>query len=158
LRAISHGCYSLGRGPPAAISRPRPSHPWRPVPNSLVHKYVHTPAARSVLLLCVISLVCPCGAGRKARSVSAARLPAAHGEPATVALPDEIDVDTAPGAWLDLMAALRAGPGMVIAGMTGTVLCDGTGAGMLAVAHREAVTGGAQLRIAASPPRATCWR
>lgn len=41
--------------------------------------------------------------------MSGAGLPIAHGDPVTVPLPDEIDLATAPGAGLDLAAALWAG-------------------------------------------------
>lgn len=75
-----------------------------------------------------------------------------RGEPVTVTLPDEIDLDTAPGAWLDLLVALWSGTSVVIADMSGTVFCDGTGADMLASAAHEAVAAGVELRIAAPSP------
>jgi anti-sigma B factor antagonist len=103
--------------------------------------------------LAVVQPGLPCGAPRKARSMSAARVPAMHGEFATVALPDEIDLATAPDAWLDMLDALWSGASVVIADMTGTVFCDGTGANMLAAAHREAVAADIELRIAAPSPR-----
>ena len=83
--------------------------------------------------------------------MSDAQVPAGSGEPVTVRLPAEIDLATAFGAELDLLAALWSGTAVVIADLTGTVFCDVAGARMLASAHREAVTGGAELRIAASP-------
>jgi anti-sigma B factor antagonist len=70
----------------------------------------------------------------------------------TVALPDEIDLATATDTWLDLLAALCSGASVVIADMTGTVFCDGTGANMLAAAYREAVAADIELRIAAPSP------
>jgi anti-anti-sigma factor len=82
--------------------------------------------------------------------MNAAHLPAARKGPVTITLPDEIDMASAPGAGLDLMAALWAGSAVVIADLTKTAFCDGAGAGMLAEAHREAVAAGAELRIVAS--------
>ncbi len=82
--------------------------------------------------------------------MSAAKLPAGRVEPVTVTLPEEIDIASAFGAGLDLMAALWAGASVVVADLTGTVFCDGAGARMLAEAHREATARAAELRIAAS--------
>lgn len=85
--------------------------------------------------------------------MSIAKVPAVYGEPVTVALPDEIDLDTAPDAWLDLVIALWSGTSVVIADMSGTVFCGATGANMLVCALREAIAAGVELRIAAPSPR-----
>jgi anti-anti-sigma factor len=85
--------------------------------------------------------------------MSTAKVPAVHGEPVTVALPDEIDLDSAPDAWLDLVIALWSGTSVVIADMSRTVFCGATGANMLVCALREAVAVGVELRIAAPTPR-----
>lgn len=83
--------------------------------------------------------------------MSAAELPAGRREPVTITLPDEIDMASAPGAALELMAELWAGAVVVVADLTATVFCDGSGVGALAEAHREAAARGAELRVAASP-------
>jgi len=70
----------------------------------------------------------------------------------TVRLPEEIDVANVAGAGLDLAAALRDGPAVVIADLTGTRFIGAAGAGMLAGAHRDAAEAGGHLRIAASAP------
>jgi anti-sigma B factor antagonist len=72
-------------------------------------------------------------------------------EPVTITLPVEIDMSNATSAGLDLAAALWAGQAVVIADLTRTTFCDGTGARMLADVHHEAVVLGAGLRVAASP-------
>ena len=74
-----------------------------------------------------------------------------------VTLPPELDAHSALATGMELLTALRAGPGVVIADVTGSTFsgstfCDGAGARMLAEAHREAVAAGAELRIAVSPP------
>jgi len=89
--------------------------------------------------------------------MSGARLPVAHGEPVTVPLPGELDIATAPGAGLDLAAVLWAGACVVIADLTRTTFCDGSGATMLASAHRAAIAAGAELRIASRPVRNVLW-
>jgi anti-anti-sigma factor len=78
-----------------------------------------------------------------------ARLPAAC-EPVTIPLPDEVDIANIADASRDLVAALRAGPVVVIADRTGTRFFSAAGAGMLAAAHRNAIAIGCQLRVAAS--------
>lgn len=83
--------------------------------------------------------------------MNSARLPAARGEPVTVTLPCEIDMASSPLAGMELLVAVWARPGVVIADMTGTTFCDAAGARMLAEAHREAVAAGSELRIAAAP-------
>jgi anti-anti-sigma factor len=84
------------------------------------------------------------------RAMSGTQLPAARGEPVTITLPAEIDVSNVTAAGLDLVSPLWAGATVVIADLTGTRFCDARGAAMLARAHREAVTAGAELRIATS--------
>jgi len=84
--------------------------------------------------------------------MNVARLPATRREPVTVTLPNEIDIASAPSAELDIMAALGDGVAMVIAHLTATTFCDGAGARLLARAHGEATSAGADLRVAASPP------
>lgn len=69
-----------------------------------------------------------------------------------VRLPPELDAHSALATGMELLTALRAGPGVVIADVTGSTFCDGAGARMLAEAHREAVAAGAELRIAVSLP------
>ncbi len=53
--------------------------------------------------------------------MSDAQVPAGSGEPVTVRLPAEIDLATAFGAELDLLAALWSGTAVVIADLTGTI-------------------------------------
>ena len=65
-------------------------------------------------------------------------------------LPREIDVATRGAAEADLLAAVSA-PGLVIADMTGTAICDSAGMRMLVAAHNRARSSGATLRVAVTP-------
>jgi anti-anti-sigma factor len=65
-------------------------------------------------------------------------------------LPSEIDIASCGAAGADLLAAVSA-PGLVIADMTGTAMCDSAGMRMLLDAHRRACSSGATLRVAVSP-------
>jgi anti-sigma B factor antagonist len=65
-------------------------------------------------------------------------------------LPTEIDVATRDAAEVGLLAAVSA-PGLVIADMTGTTICDSAGMRMLLAAHNRARSSGATLRFAVTP-------
>ena len=65
-------------------------------------------------------------------------------------LPGEIDVASRGSAEAGLLAAVSA-PGLVIADMTGTVICDSAGMRMLVAAHNRARSSGATLRVAVTP-------
>jgi anti-anti-sigma factor len=65
-------------------------------------------------------------------------------------LPGEIDVASRGAAEADLLAAVSA-PGLVIADMTGTAICDSAGMRMLLAAHNRARSSGATLRFAVTP-------
>jgi anti-anti-sigma factor len=65
-------------------------------------------------------------------------------------LPREIDVASRGAAEVSLLAAVSA-PGLVIADMTGTAMCDSAGMRMLVAAHSRARSSGATLRVAVTP-------
>lgn len=65
-------------------------------------------------------------------------------------LPSEIDVASCGAAEAALLAAVSA-PGLVIADMTGTAICDTAGMRMLLAAHNRARSSGAALRVAVTP-------
>jgi anti-sigma B factor antagonist len=65
-------------------------------------------------------------------------------------LPSEIDVASCGAAEAGLLAAVSA-PGLVIADMTGTAICDSAGMRMLLGAHNRARSSGATLRVAVTP-------
>lgn len=65
-------------------------------------------------------------------------------------LPTEIDVASRGAAEADLLAAVSV-PGLVIADMTGTAICDSAGMRMLLAAHDRARSTGASLRVAVTP-------
>jgi anti-sigma B factor antagonist len=65
-------------------------------------------------------------------------------------LPSEIDIASCGAAEAGLLAAVSA-PGLVIADMTGTVICDSAGMRMLLIAHKRARSSGATLRVAVTP-------
>jgi len=65
-------------------------------------------------------------------------------------LPSEIDVASRGAAEAGLLAAVSA-PGLVIADMTGTAICDSAGMRMLLGAHHRARSSGATLRVAVTP-------
>lgn len=76
---------------------------------------------------------------------------AANGPPAIVALPPEIDCVNAGQAYAKLRAAFTAGAAVVVADLTATTFCDSAGIQHLLMAHNDAATAGAQLRLAISP-------
>jgi anti-sigma B factor antagonist len=65
-------------------------------------------------------------------------------------LPSEIDIASYGTAEAGLLAAVSA-PGLVIADMTGTAICDSAGMRMLLTAHKRARSSGATLRVAVTP-------
>lgn len=65
-------------------------------------------------------------------------------------LPTEIDIDSCGAAEAGLLAAVSA-PGLVIADMTGTAICDSAGMRMLLGVHHRARSSGATLRVAVTP-------
>jgi anti-anti-sigma factor len=65
-------------------------------------------------------------------------------------LPSEIDIASYGAAEAGLLAAVSA-PGLVIADMTGTAICDSAGMRMLLTAHKRARSSGATLRVAVTP-------
>ena len=73
---------------------------------------------------------------------------AAVGIPVIVALPPEIDLNNADQVCGQLMAALTAHPGVVIADLEGTTFCDSAGVRGLALAHQQAAARGTHLRLA----------
>lgn len=67
--------------------------------------------------------------------------------PTVVTLPAEIDLANADGVGADLHAALASGVTVVVADMTATTFCDSRGYRALVLAHKHAVTSGAELRL-----------
>lgn len=65
-------------------------------------------------------------------------------------LPSEVDVASGGAAEAGLLAAVSA-PGLVIADMTDTAICDSAGMRMLLSAHNRARASGATLRVAVTP-------
>lgn len=74
-----------------------------------------------------------------------------NADPARITrLPTEIDVASRGAAEVGLLAAVSA-PGLVIADMTRTAICDSAGMRMLLAAHNRARSSGATLRVAVAP-------
>jgi anti-sigma B factor antagonist len=71
--------------------------------------------------------------------------------PVVVVLPVEIDVTNSGQVHDQIVAALGAGGGGVIADMTSTSFCDSSGVHALVFAHEAAVARGARLRLAVAP-------
>jgi anti-sigma B factor antagonist len=64
-----------------------------------------------------------------------------------VTLPAEIDIANADSVGEELSAAFAPGVRTVIADMTGTRFCDSSGISMLIVAHQNALSNHAELRL-----------
>jgi anti-sigma B factor antagonist len=75
------------------------------------------------------------------------------GQVAKVTLPAEVDVAIAADVRDELLDAIGQGAAVVIADMTATVFCDSAGVTALAVAHKDAVTRGGQVRVVTSAPQ-----
>ena len=76
--------------------------------------------------------------------------------PVIVVLPEEIDVTNAHSIREQIHPALSPGVTVVIADMTSTAFCDGSGLRNLLIAHEHAQASGAQLRVVIHPGAA--WR
>lgn len=87
------------------------------------------------------------------RTADTALLPSDGGQPAVVALPDEIDILNAHRVGEELAAACLLGARVVIADMTATTMCDNAGLRMLVLARRQAAALGAELRVLVPSPR-----
>jgi anti-anti-sigma factor len=76
---------------------------------------------------------------------------------AVVSLPGEIDVTNAAEVLALITAVLAPGVTVVVADLTATRFCDSAGLRHLLLAHRQAVRGGARLRLVI-PPRGPVGR
>ena len=76
--------------------------------------------------------------------------------PVVVVLPEEIDVTNADSIGEQLRSAFGPGASVVIADMTSTAFCDTSGFRNLLIAHAQAESAGAQLRVVVRP--GAVWR
>jgi anti-sigma B factor antagonist len=77
----------------------------------------------------------------------------ASGEPTVLTLPVVIDIANRTAVTAALGHALRTRATVVVADLTGTKFCDGTGLRVLLNAHSRAAAAGRQLRVAAAAPQ-----
>jgi anti-anti-sigma factor len=79
--------------------------------------------------------------------------PEPAGSPVVVRLPDELDLSNVMSVGAELLAAASAGAAVVIADLSGTTFCDGTGAHGLLTAGELAAANGVELRVVATSER-----
>jgi anti-sigma B factor antagonist len=73
--------------------------------------------------------------------------------PVVVQLPDELDLSNVMSVGTELLAAVSAGAAVVIADLSGTTFCDGTGVDGLLKAGELATANGVELRLVATSQR-----
>ncbi len=71
---------------------------------------------------------------------------------AVVTLPAEVDISTSDLLREVLLAAIDGGPAVLIVDMSATEFCDSAALSAIIVAHRQAATAGARLRLVATAP------